>query len=136
MSEQPVLECGLIENYKDVVRHFGSWFGGNFKYISPFVAYNKDDLDMMYVFGNEQQLKEFLEQVWYDDNYSDHDDMENSMSEWFVWKFIDEEDVKRWPTLYPNAILTKITCDNLKVFRVRYEIKIEPCIYVNINRKQ
>lgn len=134
MSEQPVLECGLIENYKDVVRNFESWFGGNFKYISPFIAYNKDDLDMMYVFGNENQLKIFLESVWYD-RHTDDDDMENSLSEWFVWRFIDEEDIKKWPTLHTNSKPTSITCDDLKVFRERYEVKVEPCIYVSLNRK-
>ncbi|AKC02690.1 hypothetical protein CPT_Stills62 [Bacillus phage Stills] len=134
MSET-VLECGLIENYKDLVRHFESWFGGDFKYISPFFAYNKDDMDMAYVFKNERELKIFLESVWYD-HHSDDNDIENPLSEWFIWKFIDEEDVKRWPQGHQKAKPTSITCDNLKVFRERYEVKVEPCIYIHLENKK
>jgi hypothetical protein len=135
VSNEVVLEWGLKDNYKDLKENFNIRFGGHFRYISPFFAYNKDDMDMAYVFENEHELKVFLERVWYDD-CSDSDDMENSMSEWFVWKFIDEVDIKKWPTLHPNAKPTSIVCDGLRVFRERYEIKVEPCIYINLNRKQ
>mgnify|MGYP007039436374 CR=1 FL=1 len=130
-----VLEWGLKDNYKDFKENFYRRFGGNFSYTSPFLAYNSDDTDMAYAFHNEYDLKAFLEHVWYEDNYSDHSDMENSMSEWRVWKFVDEEDIKNWPILYPKVKQTSIVCEGKKVYRQLHEIKIEACINVNVDRK-
>lgn len=137
MSEENVrvMEWGLKENFKHFKVNFDFCFGGHLQYVKPFFAYDKHDLDMAYAFENEHQLQVFLERVWYDDMYCELEDTENSMDNWIVWKFVGENEVKKWPILHPKVKSTSIVCKGEKVLRQLYEIKIEPCIHVNLNRK-
>lgn len=131
-EETVVFENGLKENFKEFKENFSTQFT-DFNFVSPFFAYDIHDPDMAYAFYNEHDLKVFLERVWHDDNYSELDDIENSMDNWVITRFVPERFVKQYDSIYGDTKKTSITHKDKAVYRKQYKLSIEPCIYISLH---